>query len=111
MMRSDSHTHDGSGSAMILDFPAAGNSARNSFGIGADLAILETIDAVIPVACGKFPAVAGQGIFSRGAGNFSSPRQRFLWQGRELPFHDRRHEIKPCVAEQYPLIASASVHY
>jgi len=54
-MRSDSRTHDGSGSAMIIEFPAAGNFAGNSFGIGADLAILETIDAVIPVACGKFP--------------------------------------------------------
>ncbi len=48
---------------MILEFPAAGNFAGNSFGIGADWAILETIDAVIPVACGKFPAVAGQGTF------------------------------------------------
>jgi hypothetical protein len=51
----------------------AGNSTGNSFGTGADSAILETIDAVIPGACGKFPAVAAQGIFSRGAGNF--PRQ------------------------------------
>jgi hypothetical protein len=96
---------------MILEIPAAGNSAANSFGIGADFAILETIDAVIPVACGKFPAVAGQGIFSRGAGNFPRQGSDFLRQRRELPFRDRRHEIKPCVARQYPLIASASVHY
>jgi hypothetical protein len=48
MMRSDTRTYDRSGSAMILEFPAAGNSAGSSFGIGADSAILETIDAVIP---------------------------------------------------------------
>jgi hypothetical protein len=40
----------------------AGNTARNSLGIGADLAILETIDLVILVTCGKFPADAEQGI-------------------------------------------------
>jgi hypothetical protein len=55
---------------MIIDFSAAGNSTGNSFGIGADSAILETIDAVIPVACGKFPTVAAQGMFWPGQGTF-----------------------------------------
>src|ERR1700730_2834221 len=78
MMPRDSRRHDGSGSAVLLEIPGARNSAGNCFGIGADLAILETVDAAIPVACDKFPAVAGQGILARAAGNF--PRQ-----GRELP--------------------------
>jgi hypothetical protein len=69
----------GSRSATILEFPAAGNSAGSSFGVGADLAILETIDAVIPVVCGKFPAVAGQRVFWRGAENF--PRQAAIFFG------------------------------
>ena len=78
MMRSGSRTHDGRGSAMIIDFSAAGNSTGNSFGIGADSAILETIDAVIPVACGKFPTVAAQGMFSPGAGNFPGQGSDFF---------------------------------
>ncbi len=45
------------------------------------------------------------------AGGFPRQGRDFLRQGRELPFRDRRHEIKPCVAGQYPLITSASVHY
>jgi hypothetical protein len=71
---------------MILEFPAAGNSAGNFFGIGADLAILERIDAVIPVTCGKFPTVAGQGIFSQGQGIFfASAAIFFSKQGTPLP--------------------------
>jgi hypothetical protein len=46
---------------MILELPTAGNS---------DLAILETIDTVIPVACGKFPVVAGREFSHRGQGTF-----------------------------------------
>src|SRR5258707_47284 len=53
----------------------------------------------------------GAGNFSRGAGNFPRQGSDFLWQGTEFPLRDRRHEIKPCVAEQYPLIAWASAHY
>jgi hypothetical protein len=85
MMRSDSRTLDGSGSAMILEFPAAGNSTGNCFGIGADSAILETIDAVIPGACGKFPAVAGQGIFSRGQGTFLARAAIFVGRAGNSP--------------------------
>jgi hypothetical protein len=85
MMPNDSRRHDGSGSGVLLEFPAAGNSAGNCFGIGADLAILETVDAVIPVACGKFPAVAGQGILARAAGNFPRQGRDFLRRAGNSP--------------------------
>src|SRR6266436_3403771 len=110
MTRSDSRTHDGSGSAMILEFPAAGNSAGNSFGIGADLAFWKQLTQSFQwLAVNSLP-LRDRNLFA-GDRELSSPGQRFLRQGRELPFRDRRHEIKPCVAGQYPLIASASAHY
>jgi hypothetical protein len=68
--RSDSRTDERSESATIPQSLLAVNSAGNFFGIGADLAILETIVAVIPVVCGKFPADAEQGVLSRGQGTF-----------------------------------------
>jgi hypothetical protein len=71
---------------MIIEFPAAGNSPGNSFGIGADSAILETIDAVVPVACGKFPTVAAQGMFSPGAGNFPGQGSDFFGSAGNSPF-------------------------
>jgi len=83
-MRGDSCTHDWSGSAVILEFRAGRELGRDSFGIGADLAVLETIDAVIAVACGKFPAVAGQG-FSRGGQGTFLARQRFSSAGQGTP--------------------------
>ena len=70
---------------MILEFPPAGNSAGNAFGIGAHLAILETIDAVIPVTCGKFPVVAGQGIFPRGQGTFLARAAIFFGRAGNSP--------------------------
>jgi hypothetical protein len=70
---------------MIPDSLSAGNSAANSFGIGADLAILETIDAVIPVACGKFPVVVGQGIFSPGQGTFLARAGIFFGRAGNSP--------------------------
>src|ERR1700730_5419045 len=85
MMPRDSRRHDGSGSAVLLEIPGARNSAGNCFGIGADLAILETLDAVIPVACGKFPAVAGQGILAPAAGSFPRQGRDFLRRAGNSP--------------------------
>src|SRR5260370_37799046 len=94
MMPSDTRAYDRSGSAMIIEFPAAGNFAGNSFGIGADLAFWKQLTQ-------SFRWLAANSLllrrreFSRGGGNFPRQGSDFLRQGRELPFRDRRHEIKP----------------
>jgi len=53
-----------------LDFPAAANLAGIFFGFGAASAVPDCVDAEFPVTCGKFPAIAGQGIFPATAGMF-----------------------------------------
>jgi hypothetical protein len=66
---------------MIIEFPGGREFFRNRRGFG----ILETIDAVIPVACGKFPVVAGQGIFSRGQGTFLARAAIFFGRAGNSP--------------------------
>src|SRR5713226_3526391 len=112
MMRSDSRTHDRSGSsisAMILD------SLRQGIrqGILSESARIwlfwkQVTQSFQWLAVNSLPLWGRE--FSRGRGELSSPGQRFSSAGRELPFRDWRHEIKPCVAGQYPIITLGSVH-
>src|SRR5882672_9990939 len=69
-MRSDSRTHDGSGSVMIIVFPVGREYGSEFFRDRRGFRYVEAIGVVIPVACGKFPVVAGQAIFRRGQGTF-----------------------------------------
>jgi hypothetical protein len=46
-----------------------------------------------------------------GQGAFLARAAIFFSRAEKRPFRGRRHEIKPCVVEQYPLIAVASVRF
>jgi hypothetical protein len=52
----------------ILEIPAGREFRRELFGIRADSAIPVLVQAAFLMCCGTFPAIRGQGIFSRAQG-------------------------------------------
>src|SRR5258708_2686046 len=75
---SDRRLHDRAGSILLLKFPLAENLAGNFLGFGADSTVQERVEVAFPATCGKFPAVAAQGIFLSGAGIFFDGAGKFF---------------------------------